>query len=74
MLSEERSQLLPGLRINNQPVIQAMTRAQATLIRDDGDTRVIVYQGQGQFAFDPNGGGRSRAQQQAALRALYGLQ
>lgn len=74
MLPEERSQILPGLRINNQPVIQALARAQATLIRDDGDTQVIVYQGQGQFAFDPNSGGRSRAEQQAAMRALYGMQ
>lgn len=72
LVSERQVEILPFLKINGQTLRAMIVTVQATLIRDDGQTRVIVYQGAGQASYD-SGGNSLHARQAAALKALLSL-
>lgn len=60
---------VPGLRVGGQPMWIYVASAQATLVRDEGHTKVLMYQGQGMGSADA----REAARQRAALRAMQSL-
>ena len=69
VVDQGQREAVPGLRVGGQPMWIYVASAQATLVRDEGHTKVLLSQGQGMGSADVRGSARQRA----ALRAMQSL-